>query len=359
MAVNDQDYAIVIGINAYPQLRPLKAAHKDATAFAEWLRSDAGGGLPAKNIELILSPETAAEQPANPGQFFPLKRHIDEAVFKLGINRLQRIGRRFYFYFSGHGVGPRFNEVAMLMAAAAMNNLNSNIGLNSYREVLRLGAAFDEVVFILDCCRDPSPRVSNFVPMPAEITPPPEPRGPVEDFVVMAASYGEKAFEPTDPGTGERTGVLTKALLEGLNGKAANPKGEVTAFSLREYLLTRVKELATDAKMKQEPEIPALPNREIVFARVAPAAPADAVKARIIAPAGLEGDLVLFDSTPARQELERRKASEVTKDLPEWVKDLQPNTRYEVEHTASELVAVLDTSKAKEKAYVFRFPRPE
>ena len=38
------------------------------------------------------------------------------------------------------------------------------------------------------------------------------------DFLVLAAAYGEQAFAPVDVVDGERRGILTKAVLEALNG---------------------------------------------------------------------------------------------------------------------------------------------
>lgn len=129
MAHNDQDYAVVVGINAYPQLRVLRAAVGDATKFAEWLQLPNGGGLPEKNVRLIVSAETL---PTEPLDAKPIQEDIDKALRDFGVEKNQWMGRRLYFYFTGHGIGPNFNNVGMLMAHAAMVRLNYNIGLQNY-----------------------------------------------------------------------------------------------------------------------------------------------------------------------------------------------------------------------------------
>ena len=125
--MNDQDFAIIIGIDGYPQLPLLNGAHEDAMEFKKWLVSPDGGWLPDSdsNIQILLSPDGIV---ANPAKAFPKKDDIDIALDSFGLgnpNFEGRIGRRLYFYFSGHGVGPNFDDVAILMANASINHLNN------------------------------------------------------------------------------------------------------------------------------------------------------------------------------------------------------------------------------------------
>src|SRR4051794_13543100 len=56
MAANNRDhFAIIIGINKYPQLPPLDSAVDDARRFARWLLEV--GGLEDDHIEIIESPD--------------------------------------------------------------------------------------------------------------------------------------------------------------------------------------------------------------------------------------------------------------------------------------------------------------
>jgi len=344
MAENKKDYAIIVGIDGYSQLRPLKGARNDAAAFAEWLLSSGGGGLPDKNVAMNLSLD---ELPADPFDAKPIQRDIDRALRNFGVERNQKIGRRLYFYFAGHGFGPSFDDVGMLMADAAMQRLKSNLGLRHYRTYFHNTGLFDEVVFILDCCRDILSAPTGeptFTPGSAV------PLGPVEDFVVLAAPYGEKAFEPTSTTVGERRGLLTRAVLEALcQPELADVQGRFTAFTLREHVLKRVLELATEEKLRQKPQISALPNNEMVFGTV----PIVKLRVRVMLPSGLTGELVLRHGTD-RSEIKRHPANQSP-----WELELARNSRYEIEHTDSDLAVILDPRKAKDDPYVYKLPRPE
>ena len=74
---NNQHFAIAIGIDTYPQLRPLTSSVKDATSFCEWLAADDGGNLPIENVKLIPSPATFA---ADAFDAKPIKDDIDKAL---------------------------------------------------------------------------------------------------------------------------------------------------------------------------------------------------------------------------------------------------------------------------------------
>ena len=52
---NIKDYAIVIGINDYFALNPLKGAIHDAMEMEKWLVAADGGNLPASNCKHIFS----------------------------------------------------------------------------------------------------------------------------------------------------------------------------------------------------------------------------------------------------------------------------------------------------------------
>lgn len=346
---NPRDYAVVVGINAYPQLRVLRAAVADAARFAEWLQQPGGGGLPPKNVKLIVSAETLPIEPYNAK---PIQEDIDIALRDMGVERNQKIGRRLYFYFAGHGIGPSFNNVGMLMAHAAIARLNNNIGLQNYLDYFHEHALFDELVFILDCCRDHARTVTTAAPA---FTLPPGPPGHVESLVVLAAPYGEKAFEPIEADTCEPRGLLTKALMSGLR-RAADPNGDITASSLRDYLRRRVPTLAKDAKLAQKPEV--LPPVNEIFFRTVPPTVKDEVCVRIVAPSGLPGDLVLRDSDAI--ELDRRPASSATRKKPPWNVSLRRNRWYAVQHTddpPGTPSAIIDLRSVEGISHVFRVPR--
>ncbi len=355
-----EDYAIVIGIDDYPQLLALSSSQSDATALVEWLLEPrpGGGGLKEKNLRLIVSPEA---EPDDPIDAEPVQKQIDKALRDFGVGKKNPIGRRLYFYFAGHGFGPQFDEVGMLMANAAMDRLPYNIGLRKYNSFFHDNYLFDEVVFILDCCRDPGFATVETVAPGFNLSPPAGGVLPnVHDYVVLAASYGEKAFAPPDKSTAspnspvvERRGLLTKALLEALRGQtqAVDALGRVTSASITNYVRTRVEELATEASLRQKPEVFRLPDPELVFA-----IHAKQINVRIIAPAGLTGDLIVRDSMKG---IVARQAAELsTETQPAWeVPLLDVGSNYTVELEGGDEV-ILKIDKVKGNGNVFRFPRP-
>jgi hypothetical protein len=362
--VNEDDYAIVVGIDTYPLLRALHSSKADASLVAEWLQSPTGGGVPGDHVALIVS---GPNYPAHPFDATPVQTNIDRALFDWGAAGRKRIGRRLYFYFAGHGIGLNFTEVGMLMANASMEMLNSNIGLMPYLIYFHDTVLFDEVVFILDCCRDPVSRETTRGPSfggsrgtgaalaPGATAVPAAPAGQVEAFVVLAAEYGAEAFAPTDDETGERRGVLTQAVLEALKGTAAaDAAGRITAFSLQRYVIDRVPEIATDARLKQEPRIDIVPKRDLVF-RTLTAAEIPRSRVRIIAPPGFTGQLIVRDGS-GTIEIDRRNAADVTDAGPPWELDLLLNSKYEVEHTDSDPAEVLNPRKVKNNVFRFRTP---
>lgn len=336
--MNDQDFAVVVGINGYPQLTPLTAAHRDANSFKNWLLSPTGGDLPEENVQLILSPEDPVSDLFDAE---PIKRNIDKALRNFGLGNIDftdlpiaPLGRRLYFYFSGHGVGPNFDEVAMLMADAGPNFLNNNVGMGPYRSLLHQVALFREYVFIMDCCRDP---VSGITPAAPAFTLPKDfefgPCHPVQGFVVMAADWGSKAFEgPITPTNQKRLSVLTNTLINGLNDPAAaDADGRITSETLRKYLVKKMAETEEETGIIQKPEFS--PSRDEIVFKTFPVAQLPPVMVRIMAPAGLTGDLVLQDGF--FREIGRKPANKLTAADDPWELSLERNQMYLVKHVAS------------------------
>ena len=330
--MNDQDYAIIVGINGYSALTPLKGASADAVRFKNWLTSPDGGGLPDSdsNVRIILSPEVPVSDPAD-GK--PIKRDIDRAFrdFGLAIDPDVPIGRRLYFYFSGHGVGPDVDDVAMLMADATPSQLNNNVGMGPYRTMLRRTGRFKEIVFILDCCRDAVRGVQSTEPA-FTFADLPIPRHPVEDFIVLASNWGEKAFERplTEAEERGRLGVLTDKILKGLSDPAAaNADGQITSETLRLYVIKQMAELAQQTGVDQSPDFMRPSKQEIVF-RTLPPDQILKVRVRILALTRHTGDVVLRDGSFT--ELSRRSASLLTRDDQPWLEHLDRKSLYLVQY---------------------------
>jgi uncharacterized caspase-like protein len=344
-------YGIAIGIDSYPSLRPLRSSVSDATHFLQWLTDEDGGNVDPEKVRLISSPEAIASDPFDAR---PVQIEIDRALRDFGALNGNRIGKRLYFYFAGHGFGPSFDNVGMLMASASMDTLKVNIGLRNYRDYFHETGLFDEVVYIVDCCRDNARDEQTSSPV-FKALPVANRAAKVVDFVVLAAGYGEKAFAPVSVVDGERRGILTKAVLEALRGdpKALDPNGRVTAATLQNYVKDRVKVIADDDKLRQEPELPQNPNPDMVFRQVDTTA-IKKLRVHIIAPAELTGELIVRDARDLSQIVDRHPVAQAQAANP-WEIDLAPVTRYEIENPDSDRTMVLDPSKARGEPYVFRF----
>jgi caspase domain-containing protein len=248
---NSEDHAIVVGISDYAttDFQQLKAAVGDAVAFADWLRRPDGGDVPDKQIKVIT-------KTAEIKSVFPIKDDIDDALKGIIKGRKTRIGRRFYFYFSGHGCSPSRDELLLLLANTDNETLVRNVGVAPYKKFMLDPALFDELVFIIDCCR-------NYQPVMATAQPPflnPIPTSAlsvnVRDFVALGTEFGAFSFAPDD--ANERS-FFTKYLIEAFD-HAINADGSVTAQSLDTYVRPKV-EAATGLPGKtQTPEIPIKPN---------------------------------------------------------------------------------------------------
>ena len=344
-------FGIAVGIDTYPSLRRLSSSVRDATQFLEWVTDPDGGNVAKENVTLIRSPDEIASDPFNAR---PVQDEIDRALRDFGATSGQRIGGRLYFYFAGHGFGPSFDNVGMLMAGADMETLARNIGLRDYRHYFHETGLFDEVVFIVDCCRDnalderTSPPIFKIKPVEGRAA-------RVVDFVALAAGYGEQAFAPVSVINGERRGILTTAVLEALRGdpRAIDPSGRITAATLQMYVKDRVKAIALDDKLKQDPELPQDPNPDMVF-RVIDTTTLKKLRVHIIAPPALTGELIVRDARDLSKIVGRRPVAQAQEDNP-WEIDLLPITRYEIENPDSDKTEVLDPDKAKGEPYVFRF----
>src|SRR5262249_3248208 len=157
----------------------------------------------------------------------------------------QRVGRRLYLYFSGHGCAPRFEEAAVLMANATRRRVYHLTGMPCADWFYRSGY-FEEVVLLMDCCRGRYEKGGTYIPPWVDLTRP-EVVDRSQRFYGLAAEWSRLARERVLPG-GESRSVFTMALLAGLRGAAYDPATQftdpatgkrmarVTAASLKNYL---------------------------------------------------------------------------------------------------------------------------
>src|SRR6266508_2059583 len=270
----DDDRAIVVGICGYPALGDLGGSENDAKDFAAWLRAKDGGAMPAENVTVILS--SRYRKSRNPLRAKPTTAELVEAFDALhdfGKQHGGRAGRRLYIYLAGHGISPKVQETALLMANAARGRGHHFAG-RLYAEWFRRAAFFNEVVLFMDCCREHYPRTTLTEP-DYDMANSHRMGRHVYGF---ATEWSRASREGPYGPRGEVRGLFTLALLAGLRGGARrNEAGELTGSLLEEYVYNDIRDRFKDrasTEEGQEPEFDYKKNRDIVFSVAAIPAPA-------------------------------------------------------------------------------------
>jgi hypothetical protein len=241
-----QDFAVVIGIDVYQNLKALKGAVKDADAFRNWLLTAPGHNFSLETIYCVPAlvnnawPSPNGSGPRLHEMIQPFRELLKRSRDAKGF-----IGRRLYVFTAGHGVAGEERADAYLLAADTDENFMEYLACRQFADNFVNQALFKEVVLFCDCCRDYKWDLPGaHVPFPkgkSDL----QAADRVPTFYAYAAGYGLKARE-IHHGGGVR-GAFTLALIRGLEGRAA-PDGQVTSQSLREYLRRRVPELEGSQK---------------------------------------------------------------------------------------------------------------
>src|SRR5262245_62117290 len=124
MPVCERDFALVVGVNDYPGYRTLKGAIEDACDFERWLLDQAeGGGLVREHCKLVKS---------SPAPVRPIHYDIDDALTELKSAMGKKPGRRFYLYFSGHGLARRSVGADLCLAGWSEDRRNDALDSEHY-----------------------------------------------------------------------------------------------------------------------------------------------------------------------------------------------------------------------------------
>jgi hypothetical protein len=260
----NDDWAIVVGIRCYPDLGDLNGPENDAKAFHNWLISPNGGALPQEHVKLILSshynPPFASASEAEPTTA-RVERAFDELDDIAKDNQDKgnglRVGRRLYLYFAGHGCEPKAEEAVLLMANATKRRAGYHIPGKPYANWFYRAGYFDEVVLLMDCCREKYPSAPLNIPPYIDLTAPDAAeRG--RRFYGFGTKWGRLSRERA-VAEGIVRGVFTTALLAGLEGAACDPNGRITAASLGSYLRNGMKTFLAPEDL-EDPEVPKEPD---------------------------------------------------------------------------------------------------
>lgn len=263
-----KDYALIIGINDYtPEedsgLPKLDAAISDAKDFEKWFLEESGFGHAdrCKSVYSTSNPLTPIHHQIE-GKLTEL---IDEA------RKDPEQNRRLFFYFAGHGIslGVDTTNNALCLANWSERKRNDALSSKEYHDAFINFGLFRQVIILLDCCREI--KVNVYPKRPDESPAAGSGTHQAEVFWGYATRQNNLSYEITTV-DGERRGVFTYVLLNGLRGGAANEKGIVDSINLKRYLDRYVPQEANRKKYTQKPEINnGLAEPEAVFAKVEPA----------------------------------------------------------------------------------------
>lgn len=280
--MGSDDRALVVGITDYPELDNLEGAERDAEAFYAWVTSLDGGGVPAdhKHAKLIRSSDYTPRPFANALAAAPTESVImqffdglqDEAQAKADKGEDNRLGRRLYLYFAGHGFAPTFEDSALLMANATRVRVGYHIPGKAWADWFYRAGYFDEMILLMDCCRENYSRAPLNVPRFMDLTSP-EPMDRGKRFYVFGTKWARLSRERAMP-DGQVRGVFTTALLQGLRN-AADANGNVTASGLSSWLYQNMRFFLDPADLEsadiaKEPDIfgPNQPGQDFVLVNV-------------------------------------------------------------------------------------------
>ena len=256
MAEQPNDYALIIGLNDYPDYgsegRSLQGARADAEAFAAWARDDDRGGGVANShlVTLFSAPDGSA----------PDRRAVDMELSRLRKDSEKNGARRLYFYFSGHGQAKSTGDVALCLPHWSVDFRHAALSLTRYKEFIMDCTHFAEVMMFLDCCRirkvDASGSGSELACAKPTAT-----ATTRRHMVAFASEFQNPAFEAElQAGESDEDGPLvrghfTRGLLTGLWGAAADDSGGVPLRNLKAHLEKEVPRLADDAGHTQYPHV--------------------------------------------------------------------------------------------------------
>ncbi|WP_169989187.1 protein kinase domain-containing protein [Microbispora sp. H10836] len=212
--------AICVGIDEYEGDDRLDLCVADATEVAEYL------GLPQYGFEVDLLINGEATRPN-------LRRTL--------ISAMQDDLEFFIFYFSGHGIVTDLGAYLVTIDHQPFEEGLSLSDLSLFIE--RISTNVPHCLTILDCCHSGAGNIGSGL---ACITPDDIDRGipaRTESRTLLAACRPEQ-FAVEDSRYGH--GLFTYSLLEGLDGDAADHKGDVTVGGLAEFIVTELDSIGAE-----------------------------------------------------------------------------------------------------------------
>jgi tetratricopeptide (TPR) repeat protein len=248
LPVKNKRYALVIGIDKYDnqEIIKLDGAVNDARTLAAALQVYAN--FPGEQVT-ILSPDQSAD-------YKPTRQNIIKWITRLS----KSAGKDglLFISFSGHAV--EINKEAFLLASdseisdsvTAMGQ--SGIKIDSIKDIVQENGT-SQIMLVLDACRNDPRKSSKTDNLLSEsyfkgFDFYSKEKGVTASATLYATSPGGRSYEDTE----KKQGYFTTALIEGLRGKAANQRGEITLDSLETYVQDRVINLTEGKNVSQVPQ---------------------------------------------------------------------------------------------------------
>ncbi len=232
-------YAVVVGIASYSNsdIPQLQFANKDAVVFADFLKSKAGGTVPAENIQLLVDSEATTAA-------------VYDAIY--WISKTAQKNDLVYFYFSGHGDlenvtmykdgflicynSPSTNYVKMAVSVEYLNKIANTLSSQTKANV----------VLITDACH--SGKLAGDKNRGNQLVG--EQLRAVKNKEIRITSCAENELSNENEEWGGGRGVFSYYLINGLKGLADKQKdGVVTLDEIKSYLNDAFKK---DAVLKRE-----------------------------------------------------------------------------------------------------------
>jgi len=220
-------FILAIGVSDYnEQSMKLQFASKDATDFVKTMEKQEGKMYSDITVKTLLDKE------ANTSNILDGLEWIQNAT---------KVNDYAMIFISGHGVNDALGNYYFLPSNFDPNKFKST-GV-SYLEIKNtLNAIQGKVIFFGDTCHSANVFGKG---NPADITILINELSDAENGIVVFTSSTKNQLSLEDKSWGN--GAFTKALVEGLNGKADySKKGRITINMLDLYLSERVKELTKD-----------------------------------------------------------------------------------------------------------------
>ncbi len=237
-------YAVVVGISDYqdPGIPDLRFADKDAEAFANFLRSDAGGKLEGDHLRLLINENATMAQ------------------FAIALDWLMEIAKendKVYLYFSGHGDVEKktVTQPGFLLcwdAPAQVYMSGGAFALPMLQEVITTLSLQNKakVIVVTDACR--SGKLSGSSVNGNQLTNANLARQFSNEIKMLSCQPNEYSLEGEQWGGGR--GVFSYYLVNALYGMAdANNDSLITLGEVRRYLEDHI--TRETAPLEQEPII--------------------------------------------------------------------------------------------------------